>query len=88
MTREEEAIKNLEALLLKANITDVYGDMEDMTPYEDAVNMAIQALKREPAHWTIDFICSNCGCKCYLFDIDFGDYNYCPNCGSEMKEGD
>lgn len=45
---KEEAIKNLEALLLRADITDVYGDMEDMTPYEDAVNMAIQALK-EPS---------------------------------------
>ena len=44
MTREE-AIRNLEELLIKADITDVYGDMEDMTPYEDAVNMAIQALQ-------------------------------------------
>lgn len=43
---KEEAIRNLEALLIRAYITDVYGDMEDMTPYEDAVNMAIQALQK------------------------------------------
>lgn len=45
-------------------------------------------LEQEPAHWTADFTCSNCGCKCYPMDIDFGDYNYCPNCGREMEEGD
>ena len=45
MTKEEEAIKNLEALLLRADSTDAYGDMEDMTPYEEAVEMGIQALE-------------------------------------------
>lgn len=44
--------------------------------------------EQEPAHWTKDFTCSKCGCKCYPMDIDFGGYYYCPNCGSEMKEGD
>jgi membrane protease subunit (stomatin/prohibitin family) len=48
--------------------------------------MTRKALEQEPAHWTKDFICSNCGCKCYPFDIDFGDYNYCPNCGCAMVE--
>ncbi len=36
--------------------------------------------------WNRDYICSNCGCKIYPMDIDFGDFNYCPNCGSYMKE--
>lgn len=54
----------------------------------DACRGAIKLLERESAHWTEDFICSNCRCKCYPMDIDFGNYNYCPNCGREMEEGD
>ena len=40
------------------------------------------------SYWTKDFICANCGCKCYPMDIDFGDYNYCPNCGAYNEEVD
>lgn len=52
------------------------------------IDAAPSIKPQEPAHWTVDFTCSNCGCKCYPMDIDFGDYNYCPNCGKIMKEGD
>ena len=44
MTREE-AIQYLQKLYLMADITDEYGDMDDTTPYETAVDMAIEALK-------------------------------------------
>lgn len=45
MTRE--VAKNwLNKLYARADITDEYGDMEDMQPYEEAVNMAIQALEQ------------------------------------------
>ena len=47
MTREE-AIKNLKTLLLRADMTDEYGDMIDISPYDDAVDMAIKALEQEP----------------------------------------
>lgn len=47
MTREE-AIKWLNKLYARADITDEYGDMEDMQPYEEAVNMAIKALEQKP----------------------------------------
>lgn len=47
MTREEAKIW-LNTLYMRADITDEYGDMEDMQPYEEAVNMAIQALEQEP----------------------------------------
>lgn len=56
--------------------------------FEKELSTIPSVKPQEPAHWTKDFMCSNCGCKCYPFDIDFGDYNYCPNCGYEMKEGD
>lgn len=44
MTRKE-AIKWLNKLYARADITDEYGDMEDMQPYEEAINIAINALK-------------------------------------------
>ena len=45
MTREEA--KNwLNKLYSRADITDEYGDMEDMQPYKEAVDMAIKALAR------------------------------------------
>ena len=47
MTREE-AIKWLNKLYARADITDEYGDMEDMQPYEEAVSMAIKALEQKP----------------------------------------
>lgn len=43
MTREE-AKSWLRKLYARADITDEYGDMEDMQPYEEAINMAISAL--------------------------------------------
>ena len=46
MTREE-AKTWLIKLYARADITDEYGDMEDMQPYEEAVNMSIKALEQE-----------------------------------------
>ena len=46
MTRAE-AIKILKKLYQRTDITDEYGDMEDMQPYEEVVDMAINALHRE-----------------------------------------
>ena len=43
MTREE-AKTWLNKLYARADITDEYGDMEDMQPYEEAVYMAINSL--------------------------------------------
>ena len=46
MTREEA--KNwLHKLYARADITDEYGDMEDMQPYEEAIHMAISALSAD-----------------------------------------
>lgn len=32
-----------------------------------------------------DWVCSECG---YRVKTDFVDYNYCPNCGADMRERD
>jgi len=47
MTRED-AKTWLNKLYARADITNEYGDMEDMQPYEEAVDMAIKALEQEP----------------------------------------
>lgn len=43
----EEAKNWLNKLYTRADITDEYGDMEDMKPYEEAIDRAIQALSAE-----------------------------------------
>lgn len=40
-----KAVEYLRKLYMMADITDEYGDMDDTTPYETAVDMAIEALK-------------------------------------------
>lgn len=44
MTRKE-AIKLLNKLYARADITDEYGDIEDMQPYEEAIKIAINSLE-------------------------------------------
>lgn len=41
---KEEAIEYLHRLYMKAEITDAYGDMDDTEPYEEAIDMAVEAL--------------------------------------------
>lgn len=42
-----DAIQLLDKLLLRGNFTDVYGDMEDSSPYEEAVEIAKQAIEKQ-----------------------------------------
>ena len=32
-----------------------------------------------------DAYCSNCGCHIDTTMVEFDDYNYCPNCGADMR---
>lgn len=90
MAREssEDCIRRSDAGLTGFEIVMCNGD------YREALRILLEKIAKAPsvipqpktAHWTKDFICSDCGCKCYPMDIDFGDYNYCPNCGKIMKE--
>lgn len=89
MTRKE-AIKRLESIVIRDALQEDY----------DALDMAIEALERKPkkGHWikyqepwggTQKWKCSNCGNH---YDINrvytIMPYNYCPNCGAKMKEGE
>ena len=42
-----EAIQLLDELLLRGNFTDQYGDMDDSSPYEEAVEIAKQAIEKQ-----------------------------------------
>ena len=84
-----EAIQLLDELLLRGNFTDQYGDMGDSSPYEEAVEIAKQAIekqmssiqpKQKTGRW-IDDNCSECGQYVYHGDAR----NYCPNCGAKME---
>ena len=62
-----------------------------------ALHIAIKALKERPqGEWLINRVafhltCPFCGCnlralKSEVFEGDF-DYNFCPNCGADMRKG-
>lgn len=53
---------------------------------KDMVIKIANGTQPKAGHWNKDFMCSICGCICYPMDIDFGDYNYCPNCGARMVD--
>lgn len=93
-----EAIQLLDELLLKGDFTDQTGDMDDSSPYEEAVEIARQAIEKQMSsiqpkrktgrwehdggHFTNRWICSQCG---YKFYFEKSEAKYCPNCGAKME---
>lgn len=41
--------------------------------------------ERIKGRWTRDNACSECGCQPW-FSGDIHNYNFCPNCGADMRE--
>ena len=66
MTRKE-AIKWLNKLYARADITDEYGDMEDMQPYDEAINSAINSLEIDERYELEYERCCN---DCILYETD------------------
>lgn len=93
-----DAIQLLDELLLRGNFTDQYGDIDDSSPYEEAVEIARQAIEKQMSsiqpkqktgrwehdggHFTNRWICSQCG---YKFYFEKSEAKYCPNCGAKME---
>lgn len=90
----EEAIKILNKIILTADFTDEYGDMINTEPYEEAIELAIEALENEPkkSEWIGDtdyescqgmyerYKCSECG-----YGIDWRKHNQLM-CQDEIPE--
>lgn len=80
--------KYVEDIMDRPIMTHEMGLLENVIKEKSKADFIALCRREGSAHWTTDFTCSNCGCKCYPMDIDFGDYNYCPNCGARMEEGE
>lgn len=87
MTREE-AIKLLEYISIAYTPTDAYGDYDDPQPYEEALDMAIEALKTIDNCDQCEWCCPSDGtptirvvrCKdCYYW---YEKMNKCDRCPS------
>lgn len=55
-----EAIQLLDELLLRGNFTDQYGDMGDSSPYEEAVEIARQAIEKQMPKKPNNIYCPIC----------------------------
>lgn len=97
-----EAIQLLDKLLLRSDFTDQYGDMGDSSPYEEAVEIARQAIEKQiPKKVKREFlaiggaitcieaeICPNCGKDIYDDEVEVSYYEYCPDCGQALDWSD
>lgn len=60
----------------------------------EAVNGCIEEQKRPHGEWEeelasfgyVDLKCSVCGCLCECVECG-KQYNFCPNCGADMRKG-
>ena len=76
MTREE-AIKLIEHISIAFVPTDQYGDYDDPQPYEEALEMAIEALQEQSRGCM--WVCPNCGLDVHV------DYDRCVRCGERRE---
>lgn len=95
-----KAIASLHILADEEKIFKVYADNPHSmtTDFEGTLIDAINAIKSIPTiepkrgEWkrrivdsgfNADWVCSECG---YRVKTDFANYNFCPNCGADMRE--
>lgn len=80
----EEAKNWLNKLYIGADITDEYGDMVDMQPYSEAVDMAIEALEKTrwiPVSDKYEHHIDHTDC------IWYGNDSGCPTTCSQYRDG-
>ena len=68
----------------------IYGQTGSDHCFEDALQYVIGMLEQEPktGHWIWNI--DKTYCKCSKCGIGMGhtEYDYCPNCGADMREAD
>lgn len=99
MTREE-AIQVLQDMVMRFVPTDQYGDYDDPEPYEQAIDMAIEALQREvPKNPVVNLVSDADGSRrlnegwtesallcpvCHTWFGEVFDEGYCRRCGQKL----
>lgn len=98
--KENEAIEKLKNMRLFMQIEDENNDCKFTEDDYKANEMAIRALEKQiPKKPTYEgdgyapdgtlvydtWICPCCGKR---YEIDYDDYDYCPNCGQKFDWGD
>lgn len=76
-----EAVKWLESLKQEIGKTENCS----LWHYAEAIDMVIEAMSEpKTGKWIQDddYICDQCG---YHMIVGGGAYNYCPNCGANMR---
>lgn len=90
----QEAIELLNELLSKGNFTDQYGDMDDSSPYEEAVEIARQAIEKQipkkpyfrEEEGSKGYACPSCdmGVEIRLFQGGCVKEEFCSCCGQAL----
>lgn len=94
----QEVIELLNELLLKGNFTDQYGDMDDSSPYEVAVDIAVKAIEKQIKKTVLkdnigtstSYIgsCPICNCYAGVNNVREYTYHYCSDCGQALDWSD
>ena len=84
MTREE-AIKYLQDIGMRFVPTDQYGDYDDPQPYDDAIDMAIEALENKPTPCEKCIHVKSCRKVIILKNRTYKLIKYCSQ-GAERRE--
>lgn len=89
----KKAIQLLDELLLRSDFSDQYGDMGDSSPYEEAVEIARQAIEKQIPKKPNNIYCPICKRPLRKAKEDIGYTgkvkkrkadNYCPGCGQAL----
>jgi len=100
MISDKDAIYRQDAIKYFAELWECIGTISDREEWEDVCTTTVNEIKsaepeRKKGYWikkepTIKelhgcyYECS----KCHKFSLPFQKLNFCPNCGTNMKEGE
>lgn len=77
---------NKEAITVLKNHISPYDDCMADNEVNQAIRLAIKALEGSPqGEWISDY--RTCKCSVCNFTTVIDTYNFCPNCGADMRKG-
>ena len=92
MTNEEiiailESYKNYEDNRTEDLLHHGYDNTKEATKRKEALDEAIKAISENKGEWIYDGDCIHCSSCKSAFNNLIG-FNFCPNCGADMREGE